>query len=801
MSNSHFLLRDKTNYLKVFNSNINNYTSFRNEFLESRRLNPKLNLYISLKHFDINSNKRTANNSYNNINLSYSLNLNKTINNFNNSNCNNKTFYTIKPTHYMLPKDVNIKEIFRSLLRKTNESQNSSISLYSTENKIRRYVLEKVKIFLFKNNISLEIFYRTIFLYDLLQARNNIYKYFSSPNINEKLALISLILTMKFNYEETKMVHLKKFEKIFDEFWQTEIFSTNSICQMEILALKLIDYDLNFTTPFCFLELMLVSGIIINTDNVNNEMNLNIYKLVNDTMKNIVENSNEYFKYNYFYLACSVISFIREEFNLNKWPKNLENTFNINFDQFYYVFRSFFGTANKNFHSNVCNNIYDYENIINIHNLQNMNNIVNVMRIMTSKDKDSNKKIKKDEKNNNITEDNKSLKKTNTILKNKETSGQKNGNAHGEIKVGLKTNWNLSSIKSPVHNKKIKVNKSVMINNINEKSTEKKSNISNNNESKEKSIGKNRNNIEVNIRRNIYNKKTSNNISITTKFDLSNHKNTEKNESDIKHISNSNNCIKSSDKINNSNILNLSIHTFKRSVYYSKKYLLNNLQNEKNKLETDENHKIEENSINNINTESNIDHRNYNSNYSSTKKRDYRINFHFAANISKNNINNENSNEKSVSKNYYFNSYHDVKNANIKNYNTHSTEKKKQEDVFSINTVKISNFLNKSNRNLKIKEENSNDATCEDSKQAKDFSIRKTYYLKKRKFFERNNDNNDIKDLKTESHDDNESKKFEKNKSYGKFIENKIKLSHNTFNRMTGVRKFYKQKNMCSKHV
>ena len=123
--------------------------------------------------------------------------------------------------------------------------------------------------------------------------------------------------------------------------------------------------------------------------------------------------------------------------------------------------------------------------------------------------------------------------------------------------------------------------------------------------------------------------------------------------------------------------------------------------------------------------------------------------------------------------------------------------KKKIGNGFILDTVKISNFLNKSNRNIKVKEENSNEATCEDSKQAKDVSIRKTYCLKKRKFFERNNG---VKDLNIDDNNNNENIIIEKKKSYGKLIENKIKLSHNTFNRMTGVRKFYKQKNMCSKH-
>ena len=815
MTDRLFLPKDKRNYLKILNSNGNIHSSFRNDLLESRNLNSNLNLYKSLRYFALNSNKIINNNSCNNINVN-SLNLNKNLTNFNSIKCNNKSFYTMKTSLIMVQKDINIKEMFCSLLKKTNELQNYTISIYSAENKTRKYVLEKLKIFLLKNNISSKIFYRTIFLFDLIQMKNNIYKYFNTPNINEKIALISLILIMKFNYMETKMIHFKKFEKIFNEFFQTEIFSINLICQMEILALKLINYDLNFTTPFCFIELMLSSGIIINNDNLNNEINLNMYKLINDTLGNIVENSNEYFKYNYFYIACSVISFAREKFNLNKWPKNIENAFNINFDQFYNVFRNFFGFGNKNYHCySTFSNIYEYENIINIQNLQNMNNIVNVMRIMTSKEKDNNKKIKNEEKikndekiknneNNKNLIDGKYIEKSNTTLKNNEIPQLENGNVREQINIELKTNWDLSAIKSPIKNKKILVNKSEIIKKLNEKSIEIKNDNSHNNNSKEKKcISRNTTNIKINTKRNINNKNNSDNINLISNFDMSDENKTIKNENDVKYSLN-NNINRSSEKINNNNKLNMVIHPFKRSTYFSRKRLINNFQNEQNKNINIEIGKTEENTINNnINTVDSIENKNYNSNYSTSKRRDYHINFHFATTISinnnSNNINNinnnkenskENSNEKFDTKKYFLRR----KYANYKNYNTYNNDKKKQGDLLSIDTVKISNFLDKPNKNIKVKEENSNEATCEDSKQAKDFSIRKTYCLKKRKFFERNND---INDLKTDNI--NESKKNEKTKSYGKFMDNKIKLSHNTFN-ITGVRKYYKQKNMYLKH-
>ena len=43
-------------------------------------------------------------------------------------------------------------------------------------------------------------------------------------------------------------------------------------------------------------------------------------------------------------------------------------------------------------------------------------------------------------------------------------------------------------------------------------------------------------------------------------------------------------------------------------------------------------------------------------------------------------------------------------------------------------------------------------------------------------------------------------KLLEKNKSYNKLMDNNMPFSDKTYNRKTGVRKFYKQKNLLENH-
>ena len=83
--------------------------------------------------------------------------------------------------------------------------------------------------------------------------------------------------------------------------------------------------------------IFLINGIIYNTDGLNKDNYAKIYIETENILKNIMEESNNYLKFNFFYLACAIVAYCREIFNLEKWPKTLEKVFSVN----YYYFQKF----------------------------------------------------------------------------------------------------------------------------------------------------------------------------------------------------------------------------------------------------------------------------------------------------------------------------------------------------------------------------------------------------------------------------------------------------------------------------
>jgi hypothetical protein len=332
-----------------------------------------------------------------------------------------------------------------------------------------------MKKFISINHINYKILTKTIYLYDLLffekekieNINNNKFSAFNElPNLS--IAIIAFVLTLKFNYEENKTISLKKFVKYFEE--SNENITFNNVYEMEIVALKLINYNLTFQTPFSFLELFLINGIIFSEDYIYSDLSFKIYELANKTLENIMVNSNEYFNYNYFYLCCSVVMHVREKFKINKWPKPLEITFEVNHEKFNEIYNIFFSKNNKNENENSksknknkIKNIYNFD-LINIGNLKSMSNIISVLKIIKSADKyrKSSDKPNKIESHNIINNKN-----------NKEENSKdeiNNNSSCNTIKVGLKKKWNFTSFKSPgkFNETKVAITASTVLTKLNE---------------------------------------------------------------------------------------------------------------------------------------------------------------------------------------------------------------------------------------------------------------------------------------------------------------------------------------------
>ena len=507
--------------------------------------------------------------------------------------------YSVKPISYIMPKDIILKDIFQNSMRiyKAKEKYYFNSNNNNEGNINRKQILLRIKKIILDKKINYDIYIKTIYLYDLLllkkenasiKIKNKFKKFFQAQNI--LIALTAFVLILKFNYSENKMIRMKKLLQNLDDLDIT----LQDLYEMEISALKLIDYDLSFHTPYSFMELFLINGIIFNEDYLQLDASFKIYDLAKETIENIMEISNDYFKYNYFYLCCCIISYVRDNIHINKWPKVFEINFGIKFDDFSDVYNIFFQKNNNEKIENNMNikinkrNFYNSD-IINIKNLKSINNIINVLKIMKSADKikrvkEKINKIDLVNNNNNNNNINNNIPNENKIesYNNNNIQANSNSNSANKIKVSLKKNHNALSFKSP---EKAKISKSsipYLISKLNEeninrvsslyiKSTEKDEineleNATNNKYSLARSYNKYRRNI---------NKKEKNIIMNNNSYINSFKRNLESS-----YVSNNKNNLinfidtyKSKKKENKDNILNKSnINVYNQSFYKAKNY-------------------------------------------------------------------------------------------------------------------------------------------------------------------------------------------------------------------------------------
>ena len=381
--------------------------------------------------------------------------------------------YSVKPISYIMPKDIILKDIFQNSMRiyKAKEKYYFNSNNNNEGNINRKQILSRIKKIILDKKINYDIYIKTIYLYDLLllkkenasiKIKNKFKKFFQAQNI--LIALTAFVLILKFNYSENKMIRMKKLLQNLDDLDIT----LQDLYEMEISALKLIDYDLSFHTPYSFMELFLINGIIFNEDYLQLDASFKIYDLAKETIENIMEMSNDYFKYNYFYLCCCIISYVRDTIHINKWPKVFEINFGIKFDDFSDVYNIFFQKNNNEKIENNMNikinkrNFYNSD-IINIKNLKSINNIINVLKIMKSADKIKRVKEKINKidlvNNNNNNNINNNIPNENKIeqYNNNNIQANSNSNSANKIKVSLKKNHNALSFKSP---EKAKISKS-----------------------------------------------------------------------------------------------------------------------------------------------------------------------------------------------------------------------------------------------------------------------------------------------------------------------------------------------------
>ena len=243
---------------------------------------------------------------------------------------NNSESYPIKPSQNIIPQDINLQKIF-FLMKKTSRSltnKYSNILYKNTQTKFeRKSMINKIKEYFMLNRIEPKIFFKTILLYDILIIENAKIKLLTSF---EEIVLGALILSIKFNYVENKMFSMKNFLT----FYKNKSFTLQQLFDIERKCLKIINYYLNYNTPMCFLEFFLMNGIIFDTDSIKSHNYYKIYLEVETALEKIMKESNNYLKYNFFFLVCSIVYYCRSLFNLVGWPTPLKKIFGVDINDF-----------------------------------------------------------------------------------------------------------------------------------------------------------------------------------------------------------------------------------------------------------------------------------------------------------------------------------------------------------------------------------------------------------------------------------------------------------------------------------
>lgn len=246
--------------------------------------------------------------------------------------------YSIKPFLCSVPKDISLHEIFINMMNssfKINGNKAIYLKISQEELEIRNYILNRIKVFLDKNNIEKKILCSIIFLYDILTIKNKEEKLLNSF---EEIGLGASFLTLKFLCSKKKSFYsIKNYITIF----QNEELSATNIKEIEIKCLKLICYYLNYASPISFMEIFFINGIVFSNDNLQEGESGKIYDLVIEIIEKIMIISNEYIKHNPVCLCSCIVSYAREIYNLEIWPQILTQAFGVNFYSFQNIYNEF----------------------------------------------------------------------------------------------------------------------------------------------------------------------------------------------------------------------------------------------------------------------------------------------------------------------------------------------------------------------------------------------------------------------------------------------------------------------------
>ena len=243
-------------------------------------------------------------------------------------NQNNNYFQNIcslKTPKYNLPKDILVIKIYKNILRETDKifpSMPKKINLSYSENKIRTELILEIKNFINKYRLNEWCFFYCVFLIDKLLTLKTKLK------IHE-ICIGSLLLSTKFLEIDGHLPHLNKFQEILNP---NQKMSLRQLIEIELFCLKTLDYKLCIPETFYYINIILINGIIFNTDSKKRKLSGSIYNLPYQIYEEVIIKNNDYLQFHPLLLAFSCVAFSRKLYKLDNWDIVFTKVFNINFN-------------------------------------------------------------------------------------------------------------------------------------------------------------------------------------------------------------------------------------------------------------------------------------------------------------------------------------------------------------------------------------------------------------------------------------------------------------------------------------
>lgn len=233
--------------------------------------------------------------------------------------------FSIRPNSYSYIPEIEPGDIIKILKHKNNQMKitqcPSKDKFFSS---VREKIIKKIRLYLFNNGIQLNLIYPIIYYFDYIRLKCN----FTSEIKLEKVAIVAIMYALKFHANAHIFTDIKDLMK---NFKANNFYSLPKIQSFEIYCIKnIFHYDMDQPHLFEIISIFLTNGTMFCFDkNRDNKINLKLYDKMLSTAKQIMEDCVDYLSYDQFKLSCAIIGCIRKEYDLEEWPKILEEIYQI----------------------------------------------------------------------------------------------------------------------------------------------------------------------------------------------------------------------------------------------------------------------------------------------------------------------------------------------------------------------------------------------------------------------------------------------------------------------------------------